>query len=150
MNIFLSIKVAVWVQCSYDNYGVNNPYDMKDEYFSRLTERQKDKGVVKERNIYIPVTIWYGIGAKTWYYLYYKSYYENDDTCFKSSGIIMVDLKLKSGIFLLYNWQGVLISPGTSLILKMFPAPFYPTISFINPTILSTPLVPADFSIALM
>lgn len=97
MNVFLSIKVSMYVQSAYDNYGINNPYDMKDEYFARLTERQEDEEVRKEKNIFIPITLWYGTRAKTWCYLYYKSYDESGNVCFDSDGIIRVDLRLKNG-----------------------------------------------------
>lgn len=101
MSIFLSIKVWLWHNTAYKNYGENNPYDvMSDIEFTRLEVRDSHEEIDKERIVYIPIALWYGTKAKVIYYLYYMAYDEKGEIVNGTSGVDTMDLELKD-----FKWQ---------------------------------------------
>lgn len=95
VSIFLSIKVSIWHSVSYKQHGKNNPYFniMTDEDFYGLSsERDKSSEVDNEKNIFIPLTIWYGGKAKVLCYVYYRSYCDNGELYNGTDGFFSIRL----------------------------------------------------------
>lgn len=103
MSVFLSIKVFIWHNVSYKQNGNNNPYSkiMTDRDFVLLSsERDEEKEVTDETHVFIPITVWYGVRAKTLCYVYYRSYYENGKLYNGTDGFYTIDLKFED-----FKWK---------------------------------------------
>lgn len=105
MSVFLSIKVYVWHNVSYKYYKVINPDNpyidiMSDESFARLNERDQANEVAKEKDVFIPFVVWYGVRAKGLCYVYYRSYYENGEIYNGTDGFYTIDLKFEN-----FKWK---------------------------------------------